>query len=164
MYDECRVIVATVAFGMGIDKSDVRYVIHYNLPSSLERFNQEAGRAGRDGEPADCIVLYDKGDLDMHEFLRQCTENLRSEEHKFLMTDEVMEQNKLIYRKSCSLVEMFCEDKVTCRRRQVLAYFGQDFRAKDCHKMCDNCELRLKFRSYNMMEPFKRIITFIASK
>ncbi len=122
IHEEAVVIVATVAFGMGIDKPDVRYVAHLDLPKSLEAYYQETGRAGRDGLPADAWMVYGLQDVIM---LRQMLSN-----------SEAMEQIKQLEQRKLEAMLGFCEI-TTCRRISLLAYFGEQHLQNCDH--CDNC-------------------------
>lgn len=120
--DEVSVIVATIAFGMGIDKSNVRFVIHADLPKNIEGYYQETGRAGRDGEPAHCLLLFSRGDIPK---IRYFIDRITDEAERAVAMDKL---NQTVG---------FASHNV-CRRRQLLGFFGEEYPGDNC-EACDIC-------------------------
>jgi ATP-dependent DNA helicase RecQ len=120
--DEVQVVVATIAFGMGIDKSNLRFVVHADLPKNIEAYYQETGRAGRDGEPAHCLLFFGRGDIP---------------KIRYFINDMTDDKERFIAIQKLNQTVGFASHNV-CRRKQLLAFFGEDYPRDNC-SACDIC-------------------------
>ena len=140
--DEVRIVCATIAFGMGINKPNVRFVVHYDLPKNVEGYYQETGRAGRDGLPADCLLLYSAGDAAKQ---RHFIEEITDEAEKARARRQLRQM--LDY-----------ADNSACRRVELMRYFGETFQACDCGA-CDNCLSPLE--TYDATVPAQKLLSCV---
>lgn len=150
--EQISIIVATVAFGMGIDKSNVRYVIHYNLPTSIENYYQEIGRGGRDGDDCYCILLYSYQDKIIAEKLLRMNPTYKK-------NDKYIEHQLGKLNSLCSL----CENIYDCRHCQLSNYLGEirNYETQKCETSCDNCINRDKYEFSNVTDIAKTILNSI---